>query len=274
MNDGDGDLESSESTDPEWFRDYFDRTFLQIYRPLLPPDAAQEEAAAVIQALGLQRGDRVLDVGCGWGRHAVPLAAAGLRVTGLDRAEFLLREAQGTKSPDTSWVCADIREIPFRGTFQGAVSLFSSLGYFLDDREDLRALRAIREALVPGGVLLMEMTHRDLVAREYAERDWWEDDDGTRVWVERDFDAVAGISHERLLWRTADGEFGEKRHSIRIRTPSEWSALLVEAGFTPLDWFGSWELEPFSLTAERLIVVAEAAPHFGDDPGPASHFRL
>jgi SAM-dependent methyltransferase len=258
MKDGDGEHEPLEAAGQEWFRHYFDRTFLRIYRPLLPPDAAQEEAAAVIQALGLRRGDRVLDLGCGWGRHAGPLAAAGLRVTGLDRAEFLLREAHAARSPGTSWVCADVRELPFRGTFHGAVSLFSSLGYFLDDREDLRALCAVREALIPGGVFLMEMTHRDLVAREYAERDWWEDEDGTRVWVEREFDAVAGISHERLIWSTPEGDAGEKRHSIRIRTPSEWSALLAEAGFIPLDWFGSWDLEPFSLTAERLIVVAEA----------------
>jgi SAM-dependent methyltransferase len=258
MNDGEGEDEALGRAGQEWFRSYFDGAFLRIYRHLLPPDAAREEAAAIIDMLSLQRGDRLLDVGCGWGRHAVPLAAAGLRVTGLDRAEFLLREAQAMRSPDTHWVCADVRELPFRGTFEGAVSLFSSLGYFLDDREDLRALRAVRDALVPGGVFLMEMTHRDLVAREFAERDWWEDDEGTRVWVEREFDAVEGISHERLLWRAPDGEAGEKRHSIRIRTPSEWSALLTAAGFTPLDWFGSWEMEPFSLSSERLIVVAEA----------------
>jgi SAM-dependent methyltransferase len=257
-----GRSEVLDEPEQEWFRSYFDRAFLRIYRPLLPADAAQEEAAAIIEAMGLQRGDRVLDLGCGWGRHTVPLAASGLRVTGLDRAELLLREGQAVRGAGTSWVCADVRELPFSGTFHGAVSLFSSLGYFLDDREDLRALCAVREALIPGGIFLMEMTHRDLVAREYAERDWWEDEDGTRVWVEREFDAVAGVSHERLVWSTADGEAGEKRHSIRIRTPSEWAALLTEAGFRTLAWFGSWDLDPFTLQAERLIVLAQAEPPF------------
>nr|MBA2669278.1 hypothetical protein [Gemmatimonadota bacterium] len=86
------------------------------------------------------------------------------------------------------------------------------------------------------------------------------EEDGTLVRVERDFDAVAGISHERLLWRDPAGAEGEKEHSVRVRCASEWNALLATAGFEPIACYGSWDLEPFSLTAERLIVVAEAGP--------------
>jgi ubiquinone/menaquinone biosynthesis C-methylase UbiE len=242
-----------------WYRDYFDADFLRIYRNLLPADEAREEAESVVQALGLGAGDRLLDLGCGWGRHSTAFADLGLAVTGLDLSELLLREAAAGARPGAAWVRGDVRDLPFRDAFHAVVSLFSSLGYFLDDGEDLRVLRDVRQALRPGGSLLIETMHRDLVARDFAERDWWEDGNGGYVRVEREFDAVAGVSHETVHWRTSNGRTGAKRHSIRIRSATEWAAILAAAGFVPTAWWGSWDFDPFTTASDRLIVMASAA---------------
>ncbi|CAN5723531.1 class I SAM-dependent methyltransferase [soil metagenome] len=250
-------MNQDEGRTEEWFHDYFDGHFLRIYRSLLPAEDAQEEAAAIIQALELEPGEHLLDLACGWGRHAIPFAAAGLNVTAVDRSEHLLREA-ARGGANVSWICADVRELPFRKTFRAAVSLFSSLGYFLNDGEDLRALTAVRNALLPEGFFLLETMHRDSIVREYAERDWWDGPGGEVVRVEREFDAVSGISRERLLWHHPTIGQGEKLHSIRVRSASEWQDLLREAGFETVGWFGSWDLEPFTHRSERLIVVARS----------------
>lgn len=241
-----------------WWDEYFDRAFVELYRPLLPTAETEDEVAGVVEALGLRRGSRVLDLACGWGRHAVPLAGLGYRVAALDRSAALLAEgARAAKEANVrvAWVRADMREIPFVRAFDAVVSLFSSLGYFLSDEEDLRVLRGIRSALKPKGTLLLETMHRDQVAREYVERDWWEGPDGERVWVEREFDAVAGVSREWLRWRRGAAE-GEKFHQIRIRSASEWEVLLRAAGLEPVAFYGDWDLSDFCHRSDRLIVLS------------------
>lgn len=246
---------------PDWWDGYFDEDFVDLYRPFLPPERTSEEVEGVLVVLEPEPGARVLDLACGWGRHSLGLAEAGLRVTGLDRSPTLLgiaRESAREAGLDVGWVRGDMRALPFLGEFDVVVSLFSSLGYFGSDAGDLQVLREVVGALRPGGRFLLETMHRDQVAREYVERDWWEGESGEHVWVEREFDAVAGVSHERLRWRKG-GRTGEKRHSIRVRAAPEWERLLAEAGLVAEEWFGGWDLAPFEHTSERLIVLARPA---------------
>lgn len=244
----------------EWWAGYFDQDFARLYRPLLPPEETAAEVAGVLELLGLPHGSRLLDLACGWGRHSVPLAEAGYAVTGLDLSGALLGQARAaalTAGVAVDWVHADMRDLAYQGEFDAAVSLFSSLGYFRDAADDERVLRGLCRALRPGGRFLLETMHRDHVAREFVERDWWEDAAGTRVWVEREFDAVTGVSRESLRWRGPDGVEGEKHHEIRLRTATEWAEMLRRVGLVPVEWLGDWDLRPFSHAAERMIVVAE-----------------
>jgi SAM-dependent methyltransferase len=249
-------------TDPAsapWWRDYFDEDFIRLYRPFLPRQRTRREVAGLLRALELPVGGRVLDLACGWGRHAVELARLGYRVCAIDRSATLLRHAQRRAhraGVEVGWVLGDVRELPWRDCFDAVVCLFSSLGYFLSDAEDLRALRAVHGALRPGGSFLLETMHRDAVVRELAERDWWQGAKGEHVWVEREFDALEGISHEWLRWRTSERLEGEKYHAIRIRTATEWKALLEEADLEPEAWFGGWQGRPFTHLSSRLIVRA------------------
>lgn len=241
-------------TEDGWWNDYFDDDFIRIYQPLLPAEEAAAEAEAVAGILELSEGARLLDLGCGWGRHAVELAELGFRVTGVDLSEVLLASARAeatSRGLDVQWVAGDVRDLPYHQEFDAVVSLFSSMGYFPAEADDLRVLEGVRRALVPGGRLLVETMHRDLVARQYAERDWWEGPDGEPVFVEREFDAVAGVSREWL--RCGDVE---KYHEIRIRSAPEWQVLLEQAGFVVEEWWGGWNFEPFTHEAERLIIVA------------------
>lgn len=244
-----------------WWRTYFDDDWFCLHQPLFPEELSRREVAGMIELLGLPVGARVLDVPCGWGRHTTLLRRAGFAAWGADLSEALLRRGQaqyeaGKHSSQPLGPAADLRRLPFAdGSFDAVINVFTSLGLFDDDREDVRALREARRVLREGGSLLLESMHRDEVMAGYAERDSWTLPDGTRVRATRRFDPVSGTSHE--LWQWSNGErSGEKRHTLRLRTATEIAALLRRAGFRRVEWYGGWEGEPFTHRSPGLIVVA------------------
>ena len=242
----------------DWWDEYFDDDFVSIYRPFLTPGRTRREVRGVVELVALPAGARVLDLACGWGRHAVELARLGYEVTGLDWSDTLLNHARrraNRAGVAVEWVRGDMREIPWTGRFDAVLSMFSSLGYFLSDEEDLRTLQSARAALRDGGSLLLETMHRDHVVNEYVERDWWHAAKDRVVWVEREWDALAGISREILRWRRGDRE-GEKHHALRIRSATEWLVLLAEAGWGTVECYGNWAGAPFQHGSENLIMVA------------------
>jgi SAM-dependent methyltransferase len=244
-----------------WYESYFDQTFVSLYRDFLTPERTDREVEGLREMVALPPGGEVLDVACGWGRHSIELARRGFRVTGLDLSQTLLARARKRAAATgvaVDFVRGDMREIPWRGRFDAVLSLYSSLGYFLSDDEDLRVLRGVRQALREDGVFVLETMHRDHIVGDYAARDWWETADGLTVWVEREFDAVEGVSREWTRWSKGP-KSGEKYHELRIRTATEWDALLRAAGLAPVDWYGDWQLAPFIHTSEDLVVVCRPA---------------
>lgn len=243
-----------------WWRTYFDDAFFDLHIDLFPESDSRREVAAILELLGLPGDARVLDVPCGWGRHTELLRDV-VSCFGADLSMDLLRRA-GANATDAGapvrYAAADLRELPFRdGSFDAVLNVFTSLGLFIDDAEDVRALQEARRVLRPGGKLLLESMHRDDVIASYAEKDRWTLANGTEVRVRRRFDPVRGISHERLRWRRGEAS-GEKRHSLRLRTATEIDGLIRSAGLIPEAWYGGWDGDDLRFDSPHVIVVARA----------------
>lgn len=240
----------------DWWRTYFGDDFYQLHVDLFPEEVSRREVAGMLDLLELPQGARILDVPCGWGRHTSLLREAGIDAVGADLSPDLLRRAESLEALPLA--AADVRELPFRnGSFDAAVNVFTSLGLFLKDEEDVRALKEIRRVLKPGGRFLLESMHRDEIIGAYAERDRWVLPDGTEVRVRRRFDPVRGISFERLRWKRGEMS-GEKRHALRLRTATEIDALARAAGFSDLTYYGDWDGSRLSHDSGSLILVARA----------------
>jgi SAM-dependent methyltransferase len=142
--------------DSDWFHDWFNSP----YYHLLYRHRDEQEAAAFIERLigHLQPppGSRMLDVACGKGRHAVQLARHGFEVTGFDLSEESIAFAQQSAGPNLQFFRHDMRQTFHIKYFHYAFNFFTSFGYFDTRREHESAIRSIADALLPGGLFVLD----------------------------------------------------------------------------------------------------------------------
>jgi ubiquinone/menaquinone biosynthesis C-methylase UbiE len=250
----DGSSPSSEETWDAFFGDFY----LRVHGGAEPRDEARRQALAAAALSGCPAGGDLLDVACGFGRHAVPLAAEGFHVVGVDRSASLLAEARRRAGEDARWpqlVQADYRELPFAdAAFDAALNLYTSLGY-LGDEEDARVLAEIARVLRPGGRLVIELLHRDLLVRTFDESGWELVGDGRLLLEQRAFDPAGGVAQTTQTLIETDGRRESRTFEVRVYTATELVTMLRAAGFEKATCHGDFDGGPFS-TATRLVIVA------------------
>ena len=218
-----------------------------------------DQALAAARLAGCPEGGELIDVPCGFGRHAIALAGAGFRVTGVDRSATLLDEAR-RRAGGARWpklVRADYRRLPFPDDrFDAALNLFSSLGY-LGDEEDTRALAEIRRVLKPGARLVLEIMPRDLLVAHFHERDWTAVGGGRLRLEQRAFDVAGGIAQVTQTLIEPDGARESVTYSLRVYATTELMAMARAAGFTEVRAYGGLDGGPAGL-GTRLVLAASA----------------
>jgi ubiquinone/menaquinone biosynthesis C-methylase UbiE len=242
---------------PETWDAFFSDFYLRAYAADERDGAAEVQAIAAARLAGCPDGGELLDVPCGFGRHALPAARAGYRVTGVDRSSALIEEAR-RRTRGERWpklVIADYRELPFAdASFDAAMNLFSSLGYLGDD-EDTRVLAEIRRVLRPGARLVVELMHRDRLVRGFSEQDWRLLGEGRLLLEQRTFDAAAGVAQTTQTLIDGAGERDSRTCSVRVYSATELVAMLGRAGYADIRVHGDLEGVPFGVDT-RLVAVA------------------
>lgn len=249
------------SIDEQWSH-FFEEAYFPLYAPFLPSEKTAQEVEDLLRLLKLPPGSAILDLGCGYGRHALLLAQQGYQVTGLDRSEHLLHLAQQSDSDaqrvQVRWMHGDMRDIPFTNKFDAVLSLFSSFGYFEEEEENLRVLYQVQRALKPGGLLLMDLVSQLCLVRNFAPSGITRYNDGLLVLEERHFDLLRSRNNVRVTLLHPDGKQQEYWHSMRLYTPLELGSLCATAGLPVQGYYGGLDGRPLTLES-RLVVVGRKA---------------
>ena len=188
-----------------------------------------QEVGFLLELLQLPQGARLLDVGCGPGRHAVPLAQAGLAVTGIDVSRrFLELAAQDAQAAGVrpSFFQVDARQMPFDDEFDAVISLCQG-GFGLMGGDDSLVLKRMMEALKPGGTLVMTAFNALFEARQAR--------------PEANFDADAGVVHEVSPIKDEGGDEEHMDLWTSVYTPRELRLLALGVGLVPER---VWSVEP------------------------------
>ncbi|MDT8449694.1 MAG: class I SAM-dependent methyltransferase [Wenzhouxiangellaceae bacterium] len=242
----------------EW---YGDEEFWRTFGPLMFGDEQFSEAARQVPALlariGLSKG-RVLDLGCGPGRHALPLARAGCEVTGVDSTRLLLdeldrRAREASLAIDT--VHADMREFRRPDAFDAVVVMWTTFGYFEDEDEHARVLGNILGSLRPGGWLVLDLLGLETLCRTLEPVHLTEYANG-RLLVER----PVLIEHNTRIeneWILIDGDKVRRAtFSHRVWSAGEMTRLIESAGFELDAIDGDLFGHPYDFESERMYVFA------------------
>jgi SAM-dependent methyltransferase len=237
---------------PEWFEEWFGEEYLQLY-PHRDDAEAERAVALIVRATGFCRGWRVLDVGCGAGRHARAFEAVGARCVGLDLSHTLLRVARGVT--DAPLVRGDMRHLPIRaGSMDLTVSLFTSFGYFEHDEEHAAALREMVDTLRPGGWFVIDFLNPDQVRRRLVARETVALRDG-RAEIGR-----AMSPDGRYVCKTIVTPGGRRfTERVRLFEPAHMIAMLEEAGLEVRHRYGDYEAGPLRPDSTRTILAGRAA---------------
>jgi SAM-dependent methyltransferase len=214
----------------------------------------------------------VLEVMCGSGRLLLPLARAGLRLTGVDVSSTMIglareRLAAAGLSERVRLLQADIRQRAPHGPFGLAIVAINSFMHLANTDEQLAALEHIHAALRPGGLLAIDLFNPE--PRTLSEQHGalvldksFTLADGTRVqkFVAQHVDMAAQTSHVTFIYDELDAE-GQIRRSalpftMRWLYRYELEHLLVRAGFALDGVYGSYDLDDYSTESELLLVVA------------------
>jgi SAM-dependent methyltransferase len=235
-----------------WWVEAFRADYLDLY-PHRDLESARAEAR-FLAAHGLA--GRVLDVCCGWGRHLLAFAELGLDVAGVDwSADLLARVAAqpGGERVAARVVRGDARALPFRdGAFDGAVSLFSSFGYF-GEAGDAALLRGVARVLRPGGRAFLDLMNPAYVRARLVPESRREQ--GGAVLTERRELRGPCVAKEVELLR-ADGSRRTWREEVRLYQPGEVAELLTTAGLALEAAWGGFDGAPAGPDAPRQLLRA------------------
>lgn len=218
---------------------------------------AGPEVDTAVALAGVPAGAAVLDLACGPGRHSLELARRGHTVTGVDVTPAFvdtaskLAEQQGLSA---RFVCEDMLHFREEDTFDAAFVFSTSFGYFEDPADDIAVLRNVRASLHDGGVLLMELLGKEVIARTLRGPTWIEDG-GLLVLTDQQVrDDWTWVDH-RFAFLGDEGR-ADFVLTHRLYSATELKAALREAGFEDVRCFGSLEGSPYGADAGRLVVVA------------------
>jgi SAM-dependent methyltransferase len=235
----------------DWFETMEERFWLH------PDHVGGGEAQFILKALGLHRGDEVLDAPCGAGRVSFHLAQAGCVVTGIDLRDAFIRRARRRfrkAGLHGTFRVLDLRQLDMEGQFDGILSWAGSFGYF-SERENAQLVAAYVRALRPGGRLLIDLPNREHILRHFRRevvadsvvyRSSW-DTRNQRMTTRR---IVAGVEDRR------------NTSSMRLFTPAQTRALFECQGLIVKQMHRSLVFDPFGKSVPRMVTMGRK-PDFG-----------
>lgn len=241
---------------PAWYKTWFDTPFYHTLYQDRNIAEAQHFLQNLVENLPIKPQDRIMDIACGRGRHALFLAEQGFQVTGTDLSpnsiSYAQQEAKRRKL-NAAFYVHDMRN-KAQEKADVVLNVFTSIGYFEDVADNTKAIQAFYDNLVDGGIAVIDFLHVPQV-----KKNWVSDEVVTKGGIEftlkRTFEKD-WIKKDILF--SHEGNAYAFTERVRALTRDDFEQICSTVGFHITKVFGNYSLKPFDTkTAERLILIVQ-----------------
>ncbi len=238
----------------EWFEDWFDTSYYHILYQNRNDEEARMFIHSLIDDLNLPKGVKVLDLACGKGRHSITLNKLGYNVLGVDLSPNSIETARKHSNEHLSFEVHDMRNRIEGHKFSAIFNLFTSFGYFNDEKDNLAVLTSANYMLEENGLLLIDFMNVTKVIREMKPEE-------TKTVDNIDFHISKYCDMQHIFKEIKFEDEGRDFHyteRVQVLPLAKFEELLQQADFKILRTFGDFNLSAFDeSTSDRLIILAQ-----------------
>ncbi|MGB5417274.1 class I SAM-dependent methyltransferase [Algibacter sp.] len=234
-----------------WFTSWFDTPFYHILYKERDETEAHAFMENLSEYLNIPEGGTILDLACGKGRHALYLNRIGYDVTGVDLSENSIKFAKAFENHRLKFVVHDMCT-PYPKQFDAVFNLFTSFGYFEDDANNLKTIKAIKAELNEFGFGVIDFMNSEFVIENLVPEEVKTVDDiefHLKRYVEDGY-IIKDITF------TVDDTLYHFQERVRAFTLADFELLFEQADVSLFDIFGDYKLRKFNAkTSERLVMI-------------------
>lgn len=218
----------------------------------------QQEVRFITEVLDLPPASTILDLYCGYGRHAIELAKSGYQVTGLDATtDFLEIAAQKAQEAHVNlqFRHCDMRELDYDQQFDAVINMFAAFGFF-SDAENAKVIGLTATALRSRGLFLIDLLNREWMIHNNLNR-YWRHPSGEYVLSYKVELQKSGITvMKRELTNQTTNVKTQYSFVLRAYSLPEITDMLTQYGLTPVRVYGGFDGSDYSTKMPRMIVLA------------------
>jgi len=235
----------------KWFKYWFNTPYYHLLYNNRDFKEAQNFMSHLTYYLNLNKGNHILDLACGKGRHSIYLNSLGYKVTGVDLSENSIIEANKSANKTLNFCVHDMRDA-FINKYDAILNLFTSFGYFEDDAADLKVLRNIKNGLNTNGIAVIDYLNvtkgiANIIPHEIQKRG------------DINFDIKRYVSdnfiNKDISFHANSTDYFFTEH-VKCLDSNKFNEYLNDVGLKLVASFGDYDLNPFNKeTSDRLILV-------------------